>query len=105
MDQYQFQQLKEDVVEIKISQQKVAEALLGSLNGSKGIIETQRELRDDVNQLQTHDKTNTEDIAALKKEKGENRKLVAGFVLALTVVFEVCRFIGGIVVDYFKIHK
>jgi len=89
--------------EIRQSQIKVANALLGSLeSNSIGLIEGQRILRKemDVNNAATlkHD----DQIGALITFKSDIKKIVAGIALLVPIGFEIVKGIGAAAWEYLK---
>lgn len=93
--------------EIRASQIRVANALLGSLDReSIGLIEGHRVLRKEMdinnNTIQSHDKQ----INELNAFKGDMKKVVAGIALLVPVLFEIVKNVGGMVWTYLAtVHK
>lgn len=104
MEDQRFIQLQDSITEIRDTQKKVAEAILGNYDGRKGLSEQTRLLRDDVDELQVSSKLSLTEIQELKEFKKEVKKVVASLALIIPLLFELFKFgIMGLL-EFFK-HK
>jgi len=84
--------LQKSIEEIKASQEKVANALLGSFEkNSIGLIEESRNLRRDVDELKGHGKIHEAQITEILTFKNDAKKIVAGIAIVIPFVFELIK--------------
>jgi hypothetical protein len=103
MDDARLTQLEKSIQEIKISQDKIATALLGSYEkNSVGLIEEARNLRRDVNEIQTQVKVQEVQIEEVLEFKSDAKKIVAGIAFAVPLVFEFGKILVGVLWESLK---
>ena len=84
--------------EVRDSQVKIANALLGSLeHGNIGLIEETRNLRKemDVNSIAIN--LNTQQISELLTFRNDVKKVVAAIAIAVPIIFEIIKELGALI--------
>lgn len=91
------------IEEIRITQMKVAGALLGSLEQNvPGLIEEARNIKKIVEILVTDNKIQDKELKELSEFRSSIKKIVAGIALIVPFVFEIVRGIILLIWDYLK---
>lgn len=81
------------IEEIKTTQLRIANALLGSLDEhSVGLIEEVRNLKSQIIPLQTQIKELTDQVNLLETFKNDVKKVVAGIAIVIPLLVEVIKF-------------
>lgn len=92
VDDARLTQIERSLAEIKESQEKVAQALLGSYDRqSVGLLEESRSLHREVEELKDARKLQEEQISSLLEFKRDTKKIVAAIAVAIPFIFELLK--------------
>lgn len=103
MDDLRLRQLEKSIEEIKESQHRIANALLGSFeNQSVGLIEETRTLRRDVNYVQATLQTHSDQIEDVVSFKKKIKLIVAAIAVIIPFSIELIKITFGSFFNLFK---
>lgn len=110
MEDNKYQELKSQIEsqaividEIRTTQIKIANALLGSFDkNSVGLIEEVRTLRREADTSNTMVQMHHEQISELQTFRNDIKKLVAGIALVVPIAFEIIKGMARMGWDYLK---
>ncbi len=100
-----FKQLRSQLDNQDVSLKEIRDALLGSFNKGGGLIENQRILRSDVDNILTLQRSNTLEINELKKSRDKLKGMFLLIGAAIPVFFELLKGVAVVAWDYFKGNK
>jgi hypothetical protein len=99
----QYEQLKRQLDNQDVKIGEIRDALLGSLTQrGGGLLEAHRQLRSDVDNVLTTQRTNITQITELMTFKSNIKKLVTGIAIAIPFAFELIKFVFELVWDWLK---
>lgn len=105
MDDTRLTQIEKSIEEIKESQVKVAQALLGSYEkNSVGLIEEARNLRKDVDESKVRLAAQQSQITEAIEFKNDAKKIVTVISIAVPFLFEAMKVAVGAIWELLKAH-
>jgi transcription initiation factor TFIID subunit TAF12 len=106
MDDLRLTQLEASIKEIKESQAKIEQALLGGLDkNSIGLIEESRSQRREIEILKTRSEIQASQIQEQEEFRKDAKKIVTGIAIVIPFVFELVKLGCMGVWEVIKAHK